>query len=128
MLLDVNAEIGDHLASAPQDITLVGAGSSAQVFELCAPLKPEVVLLEVFVPDSSAIDTIRAILTTTPQAKVFILSTRPDVSFARSALSAGATGFILNVKDIADLVTALRAAYRGRIVLSPSIAYALIQS
>lgn len=128
LLLDVNAELSEYLANAPRDIVLVGAGSSAQGFERFAPLKPDIVVLEVFVPDSSAIDTIRIIRTFMPPARAFILSARADISFARSALSAGATAFVLKTDDKADLVASLRAAYRGRIVLSPVIAYALIQS
>ena len=132
LLVDARADTAARLACA-HDPTLVGltvvsSGSSVQALDLCLAVKPDVALFEIYVPDSSAIDVIRAIRMTTPQVKVLVLSSSAEVSFARAVLSAGASGFLLDHIDLTDLAVSLRTVYSGRIVLSPIIAHALIQS
>ena len=127
LLVDASAGTAAHLADA-HDLILVGDGSSVQALDLCLAVKPDIVLFEIYTPDSSTIDVIRAIRITTPQVKVLVLSSSAEISFARAVLSAGASGFLLDHADLTDLAVSLRAVYRGRIVLAPTIAHALIQS
>ncbi len=127
LLIDASADTGVNL-SAAHDLILVGSGSSAQALDLCLALNPDIVLFEVYAPDSSTVEVIRAIRVTAPLVRVLVLSSAAEIGFARAVLNVGASGFLLNYQDRPDLAVSLRAACRGRIVLSPVIAHALIQS
>ncbi len=106
MLIDASADTGAHLGAA-HDLTLVGSGSSAQALDLCLALNPDIVLFEVYAPDSSTVDAIRAIRMTAPLVRVLVLSSAAEIGFTRAVLNVGASGFLLNYQDRPDLAVSL---------------------
>src|ERR1700680_1938984 len=105
---------------ASNDIVVVGeAHDAAAALALIDELNPDVVLIDVRLPDRNGIDVARQLTVTHPNVRVVILSAYDDDSFVRAALEAGATGYLLKTMAREDLVAAVRAASQGTTVLDP---------
>jgi two-component system response regulator NreC len=104
--LEVVAEAGD-LATAIDDV---------------AELRPDVLLLDLSMPDGSSIEAVRQLRDSAPSTEIVILTMEDSAVFAQEALDSGAVGFVL--KDFADveLNRAARAAARGEQYVSPRVA------
>jgi DNA-binding NarL/FixJ family response regulator len=109
-----------------EGIEVVGeARNGAEAVERAAALRPDVVLMDVQMPDVDGLEATRRILADTdpdrPQTRVVILTTfdRDDYLFA--ALQAGASGFLLKNARPEDLVDAVRVVARGDALLSPEV-------
>jgi Response regulator containing a CheY-like receiver domain and an HTH DNA-binding domain len=108
------------------DIEVVGeARNGAEAVERAVALRPDIVLMDVQMPDVDGLEATRRILTDTdpdrPQTRVVILTTfdRDDYLFA--ALQAGASGFLLKNARPEDLIEAVRVVARGDALLSPEV-------
>jgi two-component system response regulator NreC len=100
------------------DMEVVGeAGDFPQAIELARSLQPDVVTLDLTMPGGSGLGAIEKIHAAAPSARVVVLTMHEDPAYVRSALAAGASGFL--VKSAADsaLIAALRAVQRGRIFI-----------
>ncbi|MBA4138112.1 MAG: DNA-binding response regulator [Opitutus sp.] len=105
------------------DIAIVGeAGTARDGVELCAKLKPDVVLLDLRLPDSPGIAACRELLKRTPQARVLILTSSTDERNVQQAITAGACGYLLKDNDGATLAAAILQVASGRSVLDPTLA------
>lgn len=114
------------LESTP-DIALIGQGSSGdEALQLCARLQPDLILLDVVMPRMNGIQTARALHEQFPTVKVLALSSFQDEDAARMMMRAGIVGYILKSHLNADLVSAIRAAMAGNIVLASAIAADLL--
>lgn len=112
---------------AEPSIDIVGeAETAAEAVERAAALQPDLVVLEVELPTGGAISAIRTIRERSPRTQVLVLTSCADEETFRRAAAAGAVGYVL--KDIvpANLVNAVRAAYGGKTMLSPTIAGLLV--
>jgi two-component system response regulator NreC len=107
---------------AADDIEPVGeAGTAGEaVFEVRAH-KPDIVLLDVGLPDRSGIEAAPDLLKEAPEARVLILSMEDDPSYVRQAFAAGASGYVLKEAADAELVTALRAVAAGERYVHPAL-------
>jgi two-component system response regulator NreC len=110
------------LLDAADDIEPVGeAGTAGEaVFEVRAH-KPDIVLLDVGLPDRSGIEAAPDLLKEAPEARVLILSMEDDPSYVRQAFAAGASGYVLKEAADAELVTALRAVAAGERYVHPAL-------
>lgn len=111
-----------------QDLLLVGeTGSGVETVRQAARLQPDVVLIDVRLPDTDGLETVRAIRQECPACQVIVLTECGDSHCIRSAIQAGAIGYLL--KDVlpADLVRAVRAAARGEPTLHPVVQRLLMQ-
>jgi two-component system, NarL family, response regulator NreC len=110
------------LLDAADDIETVGEAGTAReaVFEVRAH-KPDIVLLDVGLPDRSGIEAAPDLLREAPEARVLILSMEDDPSYVRQAFAAGASGYILKEAADAELVTALRAVAAGERYVHPAL-------
>jgi two-component system, NarL family, response regulator NreC len=110
------------LLDAADDIETVGEAGTAReaVFEVRAR-KPDIVLLDVGLPDRSGIEAAPDLLEEAPEARVLILSMEDDPSYVRQAFAAGASGYILKEAADAELVTALRAVAAGERYVHPAL-------
>lgn len=86
---------------------------------------PHVVVLDMGLGDQPGLETIRRLRASAPQTGVVALTMEDDAVFARHALEAGASGFVLKDKADADLIAAIRAAANGEWFVSPQLASAL---
>jgi two-component system response regulator NreC len=122
----VRAGIRSLLAREP-DIEPVGEAGTARaaVFE-SRSTKPDVIVLDVVMPDGSGLDVIPALLHERPEAKILVLSMQDDPRYVRQAFEVGATGYVL--KEAADLevVTAVREVARGGSYVHPELGARMI--
>jgi DNA-binding NarL/FixJ family response regulator len=85
-------------------------------------VRPDVIVTDVSMPLLSGIDALLQIRKDNPDARVVLLTMHRDAAYARRALEAGASGYVLKHSAPAELVLALRAALQGRTYVSPEIA------
>ncbi len=102
-------------------IEVVGeAGSSASAVAECARLKPDLVLLDIRLPDGTGLDACRTITQTQPKVKVVILTSFQSDSFVYDAITAGAQGYLMKEIDPAGLVQAIFDVAGGKSILDPN--------
>ena len=109
-----------QVLEASSDIVVVGeADDGKAALAMIDDLDPNVVLIDIRLPDRSGIDVARHMTMTHPGIRVVILSAYDDDEFVRAALEAGATGYLLKTMARDELVAAVRAAAQGTTVLDP---------
>jgi DNA-binding NarL/FixJ family response regulator len=91
-------------------------------------LRPDVIVSDITMPHLNGIDAWTQIKKTNPNAKIVFLTMHPDAAYARRALEAGASGFILKHSTPQELVLAVRAALEGRTFITPALAAEVLQS
>lgn len=126
LLVDDSPIIRLGLRSALEDypdIAIVGeAGTAAAGLAAVAQLSPDIVLLDVHLPDQSGLQVCRELLRIHPQSRVLILSSSESERNVQEAMTAGALGYLLKDNDGATLAAALRRVASGQSVLDPSLA------
>jgi DNA-binding NarL/FixJ family response regulator len=104
------------------DLELVGeAGDGRTAVRLAAELSPNVVIMDLTMPDLNGIEATRMIVAADPATKVVILSMHSTRKFMAEALKAGAAGYLLKESASAELVLAIRTVTSGRAYLSPRV-------
>ena len=115
------------LESEP-DLTVVGEASSGdEGVRRAAELRPDLVLMDLRMPDGDGVQATGRILAQTPGVRVVVLTTYESDRDILRAIEAGAGGFLLKDATPAELAEAVRAAARGETVLAPSVASALVR-
>ena len=109
------------LAEEPGFEVVGTAGDGATAVALAEGTKPDVIVMDLVMPELGGIEATRRIVSKDPNARVLVLTTFADDQRVREAIQAGATGYLL--KDVlkADLVRALRDAAMGRPSLHPEV-------
>jgi DNA-binding NarL/FixJ family response regulator len=109
------------------DITVVGeAADGATAIQMAAALKPDVVLMDVRMPDIDGIQATEAIVAAGGRSKVLILTTFDLDQYVHAGLRGGASGFLLKDAPPTDLLAAIRTVAAGDAVLAPSATRRLI--
>ncbi|HEY1221443.1 MAG: response regulator transcription factor [Bryobacteraceae bacterium] len=109
------------------DMEIVGeAGNGREALELAAKLKPDVVVMDVAMPELNGIEATRRMAEHAPHARVLALSMHKDSVYVREILRAGARGYLLKDSVAADLVSAVRAIAAGEGYLSPAVSDAVL--
>lgn len=110
------------------DLEIVGEGqNAAQAVELAARLNPDVILLDIGLPDLSGIDAAVQIKRVAPQTAIVALTIHEDEEYFFKMLEAGATGYVPKRAAPDELLTAIRAAASGEVYLYPSLAKLLVK-
>ena len=103
------------LLGAQADIEIVGeAANGVEVSRLAAALRPDVVLLDLSMPGPRSGTVIREVLRACPETRVLILTMHDDTAYMRSALAAGASGYLVKRAADSELLSAIRAVNAGR--------------
>jgi two-component system, NarL family, response regulator DevR len=117
----VRAGLRSLLAEA-SDVEIIGeAGSVAEAVSEAARLGPQVVLMDLRLPDGTGIDACREILSNAPQTRILFLTSYSDQQAVVSTVLAGACGYLLKDIGYQALVGAVRDAAAGRAILEPRI-------
>ena len=112
--------------TAPGLRTVGEAGTGAEAVELAARERPDVVLMDVRMPEMDGIEATQRICADLPGVRVLILTTFDLDTYVYSALRAGASGFLLKDTPPADLLSAIRVVASGESLLAPSVTRRLI--
>ncbi len=132
MLVDDHTMVRRGLATflkAFDDLELAGeAGSGEEAIKMCGEIQPDVVLMDMVMPDMDGATATHAIRQQFPQVQVIALTSFKEGKLIRDALEAGAIGYLLKDVSADELGQAIRAAYAGRATLSPEAAQSLAQS
>ena len=132
MLVDDHAMVRRGLATflmVFDDFNLVGeAESGRSAIQLCAKVLPDVVLMDMAMPEMDGVTTTRLIHQQFPQVRVIALTSFKEGKLIKDALEAGAIGYLLKDVSAEELARAIRAAHSGRATLSPEAEQSLVQT
>lgn len=109
------------------DMEVVGeAGNGREALQLAESLKPDLVVMDVAMPELNGIEATRRMIDAAPHARVLALSMHKDSVYVREILRAGARGYLLKDSVAGDLVFAVRAVAQGEGYISPSVSNAVL--
>jgi NarL family two-component system response regulator LiaR len=116
------------LLDAKQDIEVVGeAANGDEAIQKANQLRPDVILLDLVMPQKDGIEAIREILDDDPEARILILTSFADDDKVFAAIRGGALGYLLKDSRPSELLEAIRSVYRGDLSIKPSIAHKLVR-
>ena len=115
------------LVDGQNDLETVGEAGSARdaIFE-ARSLKPDIVLLDVVMPDQNGIEIVPQLLKETPESKVLVLSMQDEPRYVREAFEAGASGYVLKEAADSELVAAIREVAGGGRYVHPELGARLV--
>jgi two-component system, NarL family, response regulator NreC len=115
------------LLAAEDDLEPVGeAGTAREAIFEARSLKPDVVLMDVVMPDGNGLDAIPTLLHEHPDLKVLMLSMQDDPQYVRQAFAAGASGYVLKEAADTEVVAAVREVARGGRYVHPELGARLV--
>jgi len=110
------------------DIEILAQGNNGlDAIALCDQYQPDLVLMDVVMPEMDGVEATRRIKTKHPDIKILALSSFKDNDTTRAMLESGAIGFILKNSSVDDLENTIRTAYAGQGIFSPEIMQMLTQ-
>jgi two-component system response regulator NreC len=113
--------------SAESDMDLAGeASNGGDAIEKADEVRPDVVLMDISMPDLSSFEAARQIRKNHPNAGVLFLTTYADPDDLRQAMALGASGYVFKDSSSAELMTAVREVYRGNRYVSPGMLTQLV--
>jgi NarL family two-component system response regulator LiaR len=131
MIVDDHDMVRRGLAAYLEDevgLELVGvAADGREVVQICDQVRPDVVLMDLVMPELSGAEATRIIRDRWPQVQVIALTSFQEEDLVQDALGAGAISYLLKNVSGQDLVEAIRAAHAGRSTLAPEAVQALIR-
>ncbi|MEO8659312.1 MAG: response regulator transcription factor [Bryobacteraceae bacterium] len=115
------------ILGAQPDFEIVGeAGNGREAIELAETLNPDVVVMDVAMPELNGIEATRRLCAASPRTRVLALSMHKDSVYVREILRAGARGYLLKDAIDRDLLDAVRAIARGDGYISPAVSEAVL--
>ncbi|MBK8902415.1 MAG: response regulator transcription factor [Anaerolineaceae bacterium] len=132
MLVDDHTMVRRGLATFLQisdNLELVGeADSGEEAIELCARLLPDVILMDMVMPDMDGVTATRLIRQQFPTVQVIALTSFKEAKLVQSALQAGAIGYLLKDISADELARAIRSAHAGQATVASEVTQGLIQA
>lgn len=115
------------ILSAQPDLEVIGeAANGREAVELVQKLKPDVVLMDVAMPELNGIEATRRMMEVNSRVKILVLSMHKESVYVREILKAGARGYILKDAIDSELLNAVRSVARGDGYISPAVSGALL--
>jgi two-component system response regulator NreC len=115
------------LLGAQPDMEIVGeAANGREAVESAETLRPDIVVMDVAMPELNGIEATRRLAASAPHTRVIALSMHKDSVYVREILRAGARGYLLKDSGAEDLVSAIRAVAKGESYLSPAVSNAVL--
>jgi len=132
MLVDDHTMVRRGLATflkVYDDLELAGEADSGEAaVELCGQILPDVILMDLMMPDMDGATATRLIRQQFPKMQVVALTSSKEGQVVQNALQAGAIGYLLKDVSADELARAIRAAHLGRATLSPEAAQAIVNA
>lgn len=132
VIVDDNQDIHDsirHIIANDDDIMLVGQALNGESgLKLCQIAKPDIVLMDVILPEMTGAETTVAILKRLPETRVLALSSFREYEHIRMMLESGSIGYLTKDSLVQDLVTTIRSIMLGNTVLSSKVADTIFQT
>ena len=132
MLVDDHTMVRRGLATFLKvfdDLKLVGEAADGETaVSLCRQILPDVILMDIVMPDIDGVTATRLIRQNFPTVQIIALTSFKEESLVQSALQAGAIGYLLKNVSAEELAQAIRAAHAGRGTLAPEIIQAMAQA
>lgn len=115
------------ILAAQADLEVVGeAANGREAVEQATALQPDLVVMDVSMPELNGIEATRRLLEAAPRCRVLALSMHRDAVYVREILRAGARGYLLKDAIASDLLAAVRAVAQGQGYLSPEVSDAVL--
>ncbi|MBI2688168.1 MAG: response regulator transcription factor [Acidobacteria bacterium] len=115
------------ILGAQTDMEIVGeAGNGREAVSMSESLQPDVVVMDVAMPELNGIEATRRIMEMVPSARILALSMHKDSVYVREILRAGARGYLLKDSIDVDLLAAVRSVAKGEGYLSPAVSDAVL--
>ncbi len=115
------------ILGAQSDMEIVGeAANGREAVELAEQMRPDIVVMDVAMPELNGIEATRRLAASIPHTRVIALSMHKDSVYVREILRAGARGYLLKDSGAEDLVKAIRAVAGGESWLSPAVSNAVL--
>ncbi len=112
-----------QLCEGPGGFRVVAeAENGAQAVALARTVNPDVILMDIVMPDTDGVEAIREIMRETPTARIIALTMYRQEEYMLDAVRAGARGYLLKTVDACDLIAAIKAVHRGDYLIDPIIA------
>jgi two-component system response regulator NreC len=110
------------LSQFPAEFEVVGeAGTGVEAVRLVEELKPQLLLLDVAMPQMNGVEVTQHVARNWPEVRILILSMHRDSTYVRETLRAGAKGYLLKEAVDSELITAIRTVARNEAYISPSV-------
>jgi DNA-binding NarL/FixJ family response regulator len=111
------------LVETEEDMMIVGeAADGRQAVRLVATLRPDVVIMDIAMPELNGMQATAQILKASPATKILVLSAHADDAYVEQMLAMGVKGYLLKQSCFESLAAAIRAVYKGNVFFSPAIA------
>jgi DNA-binding NarL/FixJ family response regulator len=115
------------ILSSQPDMEIVGeAGNGREAVEMAEKLQPDIIVMDVAMPELNGIEATRKITAALPRTRILALSMHKDSVYVREILRAGARGYLLKDSIDSDLLSAVRAVAKGEGYLSPAVSDAVL--
>ena len=115
------------ILGAEEDIEIVGtANNGKKAYELCRIRKPDVVLMDIQMPEINGVEATAMIKKEFPQIKIIVLTTFNDDKYIYDALKNGASGYLLKDTSPIEILKAVRTVYKGGALIQSEVAVKLI--
>ena len=131
LLADDHTIIRDGLRSLlerePDLEVIAEAATGTEAVKLALELNPDVIVMDISMPDMNGIDATREIFVNSPGVRILALTMESDRRFIVEILKAGATGYLLKDSAFSELATAIRTVYSGETYLSSKVTEVIIR-
>lgn len=119
--LVVRRGIREFLEEARDIAVIAEAENAAQALELAQQHRPDIVVLDIKLPDRSGIEVARQLRAASPDVGLLILTAYDDDPYVQAALDAGVNGYVMKSADAGELVEAVRAVHEGQRVFNDAL-------
>jgi len=116
------------LIESQADMKVVAeAENGNEAIQIAQKCSPDIVILDVTMPERGGLHAIEQILKQSPNTRILVLTMHEEAAYMRTALAAGASGYVLKKSVDADLLSGIRAIHKGRTYVDSELASELIQ-